>query len=315
MSGETDLLSFLPFFLLLKRLFGWQFINWSSLSLSLGGEDEGVYFDSNSSSSLPLSAIDSLSADPRCLCGFVNEQRRGENMCTVVQNMMMDIDLSQAKKVSATWGVFLRTCCFFKKGRRTSTGVEGVWEFGSRFLKMTSFLFFYCEEALFFAIYTALHSDSSWLHLLPIKVHLVQPGAQSGVRGTASAILPPLAPSRLFLPSSSQCDSGAIGGAIIGFLFPTFLPCQQLALLVAVDFYPLFGRHHFYHSLCADFSVGERGGEVGYSRKRRRRRRLVLFVQWIMWNLFELPFVIFPAGNFSWIFTAVFTVESAEEKN
>ncbi|KAH9399837.1 hypothetical protein TYRP_017404 [Tyrophagus putrescentiae] len=81
-------------------------------------------------------------------------------------------------------------------------------------------------EVLFFAIYALQCSDSSWLHLLPIKVHLVQPGAQSGVRSTASAILPPLAPSRLFLPSS-QCDSGAIGVAIIGFLFPAFLPCQQ----------------------------------------------------------------------------------------
>ena len=222
MSSETDLLSFLPFFLLLKRLFGWQFINWSPLSLSLGGEDEGVYFDSSSSSSsLPLSAIDSLSADPRCLCGFVNEQRRGENVCTVVQNMM-DIDLSQAKS-ECNLRSFLKTCCF-NKGRRISTGVEGVWEFGSRFLKMTSFLFFYCEEVLFFAIYALQCSDSSWLHLLPIKVHLVQPGAQSGVRSTA--ILPPLAPSRLFLPSS-QCDSGAIGVAIIGFLFPAFLPCQQ----------------------------------------------------------------------------------------
>lgn len=145
-------------------------------------------------------------------------------MCTVVQNMM-DIDLSQAKS-ECNLRSFLEDLLFLSKGRRTSTGVEGVWEFGFRFLKMTSFLFFYCEEVLFFAIYALQCSDSSWLHLLPIKVHLVQPGAQSGVRGTASAILPPLAPSRLFLPSS-QCDSGAIGVAIIGFLFPAFLPCQQ----------------------------------------------------------------------------------------
>ena len=35
-------------------------------------------------------------------------------MCTVVQNMMMDIDLSQAKKSECSLRSFFRTCCFFQ---------------------------------------------------------------------------------------------------------------------------------------------------------------------------------------------------------